>query len=453
MIALRAFAFAAFFAGGILLADRLEPTAIPALGPGVAGVALLAAAALLQRRHPMPLPGEHHRRLSATAILLLAGAGAIGFSTLGLRAASLERAFLGSLESEVVQLEGKVASDPRTSGRGWSFVLNARRAGERRLSERIYVRLYDKAPIAAMGDRVVLDAKVSRLDRNEDFDLYLHRRRMVAKASVSADSIEVVAGTGNPVLRAANHVRRRMRALASGWRAPETGLVLGLTIGDESRIPESLREDMRASGLSHLTAVSGANVAIVLGALVLVLRALRLSRRAQIVAGVSTIVFFVIVARPEPSVLRAGTMAVLALAAFLFGRRFDSLHGLALAFVGLLAYDPFMLWSVGFQLSFAATAGILVLSPRIKERLGRLPRPAAEAAAVSVGAQTAVAPLLAFHFGSILLPRCLPTSWHFRSSRRSRFWVSEPGFWRSHRRRQHGRSLPSPASRPSRSGR
>jgi competence protein ComEC len=96
-------------------------------------------------------------------------------------------------------------------------------------------------------------------------------------------------------------------------------------------------------------------------------------------------------------------MASLALAAFLFARRHDPLHGLVIAFVGLLAVDPFLLWSLGFQLSFAAAAGILLLTPLLLVRLHRAPRPLAEALAVGVGAQVAVFPLLAFHFGKVSL--------------------------------------------------
>ncbi|MGH9268549.1 MAG: ComEC/Rec2 family competence protein, partial [Acidimicrobiales bacterium] len=166
---------------------------------------------------------------------------------------------------------------------------------------------------------------------------------------------------------------------------------------------KEVADDFRTTGLSHLLAVSGANVAIVVAAAVLLARALRSSRRAQVAWGLAAVGFFSVVTRWEPSVLRATLMSSVALAAFFFGRRSDPLHALALAFVGLLALDPFLLWSIGFQLSFAATLGILTITPLVVGRLRRVPRPVAEALGVGIGAQAAVTPLLVFHFGRISL--------------------------------------------------
>ncbi len=172
-------------------------------------------------------------------------------------------------------------------------------------------------------------------------------------------------------------------------------------IGDERRISPQVEDDFRASGLSHLTAVSGANLAMVLGALAVVFNLLKASRRSGIVAGLIAMVVFTVITRWEPSVLRAAVMASVGLAAFLFGRLSTPSHAFGLAFLGLIAFDPMMLWSVGFQLSFAATAGILWLRPPLIARLGALPGPLAEAVAIGIAAQVAVFPLIAVNFGRV----------------------------------------------------
>jgi len=243
--------------------------------------------------------------------------------------------------------------------------------------------------------------KLSGLDPREPFDARLARKGVTAKAVVLS-SPEVLGSTKNPLLAASNRFRSRMlgaseRALTPG----QSALLSGLVIGDERKISARVEDDFLASGLSHLTAVSGANLAMVLGALAAVLGFLRASRRTIIWLGLAAIVFFTVITRWEPSVLRAAVMAAVGLAAFLFGRLSTPSHAFGLAFVGLLALDPMILWSVGFQLSFAATAGILWLRPPLIARLGSLPGSLAEAVAIGIAAQVAVFPLIALHFGRI----------------------------------------------------
>lgn len=400
----RILAPAIFFVAGVLAADRLGPPAAVALLCGGCGLAMLTGTWLLHRRRPPERTGDLLPRLSAPAIaLLLAGSAAVAFADLGLRAAALHRARAWA-GGRVVSVEGKVVGDPEPAGRANRFPLAALQIDGGTVGGRLSVRAFGVAPSLRLGDRIRLRARIRALDLDDPFDLRLFRRGIGGEAAVSSSEIRLVSRTSNPILRAANRLRDRMQRLAlESLGRSDAGLLLGLVIGDERLIPKGVEEDFRATGLSHLTAVSGANVAIVLGAVVLLLRALRVSRRVQVAAGLATIAFFSIVTRWEPSVLRAGLMAVLALGAFFFGRRSDPRHALGLAFVGLLAFDPFLLWSVGFQLSFAATAGILIVTPQLLSRLRRFPRPVAEALAVGVGAQAAVTPLLALHFGRLSL--------------------------------------------------
>lgn len=367
------------------------------------GATGLAGAAILHGRRGSSEPGELLPRLyPRVRLLLLLGCLAIAAASVGLRVSALDRALLPRLDGRVAVVDGKVASDPSPAGRATQFLLRADIVDGSRVREVLSVRAFGSLASMRFGDRVRVEAKIRPLELDARWDRRLYRRGVVAEATAGAEQIHLVRRSRNPLVVASNGLRRKMSDLATrSLGRNDAGLLLGLTIGDERLISPEVRDDFLTTSLSHLTAVSGANVAMVLGAVILVMRALRTSRRSQVITGLLTIGFFAIVTRGEPSVLRASVMAALALSAFLFGRRHDPLHGLVLAFTGLLAFDPFLLWSIGFQLSFAAALGILVLTPRILDRLGRLPRPLAEALAVGVGAQAAVFPLLAFHFEKI----------------------------------------------------
>ena len=156
----------------------------------------------------------------------------------------------------------------------------------------------------------------------------------------------------------------------------------------------------RAAGLSHLTAVSGQNVLLLLAAAGPLLG--RLRPVARWMATVGLIGWFVLLTRAEPSVLRAGVMAALAATAFVLGRQAEPLRLLALAVIVLLLVDPLLTWSVGFWLSVGATAGVVVGAVTLAPRLHRL-GPLALPVAVTLGAQAGVALPSLLVFGRLSL--------------------------------------------------
>lgn len=205
------------------------------------------------------------------------------------------------------------------------------------------------------------------------------------------------ATAGNGIARAGNRVRSALRrSAAATMPAADAALFTGLVIGDDSQQPAWMVDRFRASGLSHLTAVSGQNVAFLLAAALPLLRRLRPCWRWA--ATVGLIGWFMAVTRFEPSVLRAGVMAVLAATAFALGRQPRPLRLVAIAVAGLLLVDPLLAWSVGFWLSVGATVGVCVAAPWWT---ARLPGPLWLRASVGVtlGAQVGVAlpSLLVFH--------------------------------------------------------
>lgn len=180
-------------------------------------------------------------------------------------------------------------------------------------------------------------------------------------------------------------------------------LLAGLAIGDTSAVSAGLDSAMKVSSLSHLTAVSGANCAVVIALVMLAGGALGLPRWARIAASIVMLVGFVVVVTPEPSVLRAAVMATLVLVALLGGRPARGVPILALATISLLVIDPWLARNFGFVLSVLATAGLLLLAGPLAAVLGRwLPRWLSLVIAVPVAAQIACQPVI------VLLNASLP---------------------------------------------
>jgi competence protein ComEC len=202
---------------------------------------------------------------------------------------------------------------------------------------------------------------------------------------------------------ASERVREGVRRSVSPVADEPRALVPALVDGDDGRIGDKVEEDFRRSGLTHLMAVSGTNLTIVLAVVMVIGRAAGVRRRGLGMLGVLSIVAFVLLARPDPSVVRAAAMGAVGVAASGFGRR-GGVRALAWAVVGLLFLDPWLSRSAGFILSVAATAGILLLAPPLTRRLERwMPRWCALAIAVPIAAQLVCTPVITAISGQISL--------------------------------------------------
>lgn len=197
------------------------------------------------------------------------------------------------------------------------------------------------------------------------------------------------------VAAASAWLRERLAASTDGLPEPGAGLIPGLAVGDTGGVSAELEQQMRAASLTHLTAVSGANCAIVVGLAFLFAARCGLGRTGRVIAGLAALAGFVVLVTPEPSVVRAATMAAIAMVSLLLGRRGSGLALLAIAVCVLLAADPWLALSLGFALSVAATGALLVLAPPLARGLGRLlPSSLALALAVPLSAQLACGPLI-----------------------------------------------------------
>ncbi|MEX2254815.1 MAG: ComEC/Rec2 family competence protein [Acidimicrobiia bacterium] len=252
-----------------------------------------------------------------------------------------------------------------------------------------------RVAVLGAGDRVVLRGWLRPL---EDYDQRLRWRHAVARL----DALELLDATESesPLATVANGARAITLRGTDVLEPTERALVAGFLLGDTRDLPDPIVERFRDAGLSHLLAVSGANVAFVLALIGPLLR--RTGRGTRLVATFATLLVFGAMTRWEPSVLRACAMAATAVLAAHLGRPAQGVRVLALAAALLLLVDPFLVRSVGFLLSCGASLGIALLAGPIARRL-RGPAWLRESLGTTVAAQVGVAPVLLPVFGSVPL--------------------------------------------------
>jgi competence protein ComEC len=252
-----------------------------------------------------------------------------------------------------------------------------------------------------VGAVVALSGRVAPLGR---YDAY--QRRRGAHAALEVDRLRATGAWRAGVPGALDSVRRRAEAgLARGLDPPEAALLRGMVLGQDERLSDNVRTDFQRSGLAHLLAVSGQNV-VLLAMLVLGAgMALGLPLRTRLAAALVLVALYVPLAGGGPSIQRAGVMGAAGLVAALAGRPASRWYALGLAAAVTLAVNPRASGEPGWQLSFAAVAGLLALTPRWREglRRARLPGPVADAIAVTAAATLATAPLMALHFQQVSL--------------------------------------------------
>ena len=347
----------------------------------VALAAATAVGALASRPTPLWLGVA----ISAGALVarrpaLLCIGAALLASTMGARSwAGLEHPPTGRLNAEVT-----LVSDPTP-------VDAALRVDVRYRHRRIEAWARGEAAAAlrarAAGERVRLRGRLRPVPPQARARLAV--RHVAARLSVTDVGAHA---PGNLPSRVANALRRTMVRGAASLPREERALFTGLVLGDDRDQSPAMADDFRAAGLSHLTAVSGQNVAFVLAAAWPALRLLRL--RARFAAALAVLALFGVMTRWEPSVLRAEAMAAIAMFAFTIGRPASTLRLVALAVAGLVLVDPMLVRSIGFLLSVGACVGIAVLAAPLARRMPLV-------LAVTLAAQVGVAPVLAPVFGGV----------------------------------------------------
>ncbi|MCZ4511869.1 ComEC/Rec2 family competence protein [Streptomyces sp. ActVer] len=365
-------------------------------------------------------------KVSVAAVLLcVAAAAASG----GLHGADLRRGPVPELARQYAQVtaEVEVTSDPRLTrprikgnhAAPTAILLNAE---VRRVEKPDGTVAETRTPVLLIVDA---GARVARERQGSPWLSLLPSTRLRVTARVvpplgGGDRVAAVLrvrGSGPPRVvgppsdtqRFAGDLRAGLRAATDGLEPDARALLPGLVVGDTSRISPELDEAFKATDLTHILAVSGANFTILLALLIgppgraqqaerrgLAPR-LGIPLRATALAGGALTLGFVIVCRPDPSVLRAAACGSIALLAIATGRRRSLIPALATAVLLLVLYDPWLARSYGFLLSVLATGALLTLAPRWSSALRRRgvsPR-LAEALAAAGAAQAVCAPVVA----------------------------------------------------------
>ena len=367
-----------------------------------AGIAALgaAAAATLWRRAPP---------LAVLAIAALVPAGAlIG----GARLAAIDDSRLVEDVGHHVELAGHVIRRERMSYgvRRVRLAVTAFRSARghpwARVDERVQVR--SRGPALAgvsIGDGVLAAGRLARPAPGEGgFDYAAYLRRGGIRTVLHADEAATTGRRRGGVTGALDAVRRRAeRGVSTGLPPAMGALARGMVLGADEDIPPGMTEDFKASGLAHVLAVSGQNVALLAALAWPLLAATGLSRRGRLAGVAVLIALYVPITGAGPSILRAGVMGLAAVVAALAGRPASRWYALLLAAALTLAFDPRAWQDVGWQLSFAAVAGIFALAGPLGEALRVLPEPVRMGAVLTVAATLATAPLMAYHFERVSL--------------------------------------------------
>ncbi|GAB4539840.1 MAG: DNA internalization-related competence protein ComEC/Rec2 [Anaerolineae bacterium] len=398
---------------GIFLACWLEPP-FPVLG--LLTVPALAAALLYRR--------EYGPRLAALcALALIAGAARLLWATPRFGPGDL--AYYN--DQGQVRLVGVVADEPdvrdsfqnlRLRAESMTRLASDGETGGEELAVKgtVLVRA-PRYPARAYGERLAVTGELETPPIFEGFDYRDYLARQGVYAMIRRPQIELIeAGRGSPFWAALYAFKARAQeTIAQILPEPYAALLTGILLGVETGIPRPLYERFNATGTSHIIVISGFNIAIVAGLFMLVGTRLFGKRRAAWVA-IAGIVLYTLLVGADAAVVRAAIMGGLFVLALYLGRQTEVRTSLVLAAFVMTALNPYALWDVGFQLSFAATAGLIWLTPpleRVAEcglralvgrqhvRAGM--RLVSEAVLVTLAAQIATGPLVVYHFGRLSL--------------------------------------------------
>ncbi len=344
-----------------------------------------------------------------------AAAGVLVFSRSGLRAKNTQRAEAGVTIVVLSAMAGAAVSvgfalPARDEARAWGGrVIESSAEVTSSASLGRDGRLWFEAAATTLGPpgRAAPSTVPVRVgvDPADGFDLGA-RIRVVGESSITeagersalvifASEAEIV-DPASGVFAAAAAIKSTFVERALRLPEPGAGLLPGLAVGDTRAVTTALNDDMRASGLSHLTAVSGANCAIVVGAIFWLTALCGGGRWLRALLSLAGLAGFVVLVTPEPSVVRAGVMAAAGMLTILCGRPSAGAGVLSLCATGILVADPWLAATPGFALSAVASGALILLAPSLAHGLRRaVPGPVALALAVPLAAQLACGPIIA----------------------------------------------------------
>lgn len=349
-----------------------------------------------------------------TAPLAMALVVATGAGWTAQHEARLEAGLAGFIDAGPVVVVGRVVSWPENEGARTHVVVQVQRVerGEVAVTPAGRIRVTLPASVGVeYGDQLWMRTVLRRpvpAGNPGAFDYREHLRRQGITAVATVTYPRHVSVVAREQLDPFSRLAARMRAwIGDGLKATLTpaqaSVMAGLVLGQREDISPEVEDAFRRAGIMHLLAVSGLHVGFVAAAGWRLLTSLRVPRATAACAASALVWLYVLATGARPPAVRAGVGTSLSLAAAALGRQRDLATALAAAALLLLMQNPLVLLDVSFQLTFAATAGIVLAYGPLTRAMVRLPRALASAVAVTAGAQLSVAPLLAYYFQEISL--------------------------------------------------
>jgi competence protein ComEC len=337
-------------------------------------------------------------RLAAVGVAL----ALVGLGWGSLRMDALRRSVLASSVGESGVAELVTVAPARSSPYSIRVLAVARAFRRERLSERVLVVL----PVGRSPPRgAIIEATVRVAEprpEEDGFDERAWLARQGIHVVLESTSWRQIGRRGG-IAGVGDALRDRIeRAVGRGTEGVRRGIVLGVVLGEDEGLPRGVQDDFRASGLYHLLAVSGQNVAFLAAGIYGLGWLVRLRRRWRELSILVAIAVYVLAVGWQPSVVRAGVAGALASLAWLAARPRDRWHFLAVGALVLMVWMPTSALEPGFQLSFAAVAAIFLAVPRVRTSLDGYPLPAgvADALAIALACGLTTAPIVLMHFGN-----------------------------------------------------
>lgn len=363
--------YAALAACLTLLAATTLPFNFTVVFLGMLGIA--AVACLLLRRRPLAR--------SLLPVLLVAAAAGLYALLITVGRVWPVQAFAGS----EVLVSGVVVEEPECENGQTSCIVKVEETDQPDMPTGFKLLVSDQTAVNLQA----FDRYAARVylyaPRESGRSSYYAKGIYLCGAALSEQRIE--SAQKRPAYYLAIRLRQHIRNFFdTHLSAEEAACMNGLLLGDKSGMSDALRADLRDSGVSHIMAVSGMHLAVICQGLLFVLQKLRVGRRASSIIGAAAVCLMMAVTGFSASIMRAGVMYLILLGGRLIFARADSLNSLGAAALILLAFNPFVIGDLSFQLSVSATLGILLLCPRLygwmENRLpnnlpGRLLRPPA----------------------------------------------------------------------------
>ncbi|KKS26233.1 MAG: ComEC/Rec2-related protein [Parcubacteria group bacterium GW2011_GWC2_42_6] len=317
-------------------------------------------------------------------------------------------------DKEKIILIGRVADEPDERSDNIRYKIAAAEINGQKITGDILL-IAKKYPAYHYGDQLEAIGKLLTPKNFEDFDYRQYLAKDEIYSVVYYPEIKLLnSGQGNKIKAALFWVKNKFeRSIKQILAEPKASFLAGLLLGEKRGLPANLMADFSRTGTTHIIALSGYNITIIAWSLMAFFNFLLVRRQISFWLAISVIVLFVLMVGASASAARAAVMGVLMLLALQVGRLYSIRNALVFAGALMIYFNPkILVWDVGFQLSFAATLGLIYLAPILESHLGKKnekdelqPSPLGwrEILVATLAAQIAVLPLLLINFGQLSL--------------------------------------------------